>query len=642
MKPSKRFVPLAKPKGFLGSTAFYAKELFYLLFMNGPPQNAASSPKPQKLNPYLSKAVQLLEGAAEEGNPDALFLLAEMNFYGNFSYPRNYTRAFGHYSDLAAMTGNASAQHMIGFMYATGYGGAVKQDQAKAILYHTFAADGGDVRSQMTTAYRHHTGISVPRNCETAVKYYKKVAEKAIEYLRSGPPGGHQMVKESYRIVDDHGGVFGEGASVSSSGANAKQGGPQSDAHASLEDVVEYLDLLSRKGDVKATFGLGKLHYEGSRQMKRDVRLAKQYFLDVARRYWTREGKIRTETSLTEERVASKAAGYLGRMFLRGEGMQQSYDIARIWFKRGVLNGDALSQYSLGLMYLHGLGMEANPVKAAEYFAPAADQDLASAQVQLGILFLDQGDVETAHKYFDQAARNGHIEAFYYLAELIHKGIGREKSCGEAAVYYKIVSEKAETILAAFPEANLAYEEGDLESALISYMMAAEQGFESAQANVAYLLDQARPTVPLLHFLPSIGRNLALTPNPSLALIYWTRSARQSNIDSMVKMGDYYHYGLGTKADQEKAAACYQAAAETMLSAQAHWNLGWMHENGVGMEQDFHLAKRFYDQATETNREAYLPARLSLVKLRFRSWWNGISGGKIKGIKDEEGTFPFP
>lgn len=645
IRPStNRLSRFSKPTGIFGTTAYYAKELFFLLFMNGPPQRDLVTSKPQskKLSPPLSQAVKLLEDAAAQKNPDAIFMLAEMNFYGNFTHPRYYSEAFRRYHELATLNGNSSAQSMVGFMYATGIGGAVKQDQAKAMLYHTLAAEEGDIRSGMTIAYRHHTGIATPRNCEEAVFHYKKVADKAIEYMRSGPPGGYSMVKDSYRIADDEGGVYGEGASVSSAGPNAKQGGPNSDVHASFDDVLEYLDLMARKGDPKATYNLAKLHYDGSRAFKRDLASAKKRFLELARMYWTRDGKTKSDVPLGTEKLASKAAGYLGRMFLRGEGMEQSFSIAQTWFKRGIANGDALSQYSMGLMYLHGLGVPKDPVKAADYFAPAADQDLAVAQVRLGALFLDQGDVPTAMRYFDLAARNGHIEAYHYLAELSNQGVGRDKSCGIAAAYYKIVAEKAEIILSSFQEANEAYENDDLETALIDYMMAAEQGFEVGQANVAYLLDQVKPRFTLSSLIPFVKAKTSLVGDAALALIYWTRSAKQSNIDSMVKMGDYYLKGLGTPPDQEKAAACYLAAAETLQSAQAMWNLGWMHENGIGIEQDFHLAKRFYDQALETNpREAYLPVLLSLYKLRLRSWWNTVTNGRVNSIQDDRRTSSY-
>jgi SEL1 protein len=634
-----------RKSGILGSGAYYAKEIFVLLFMNAPPQQdlLTSSSQPRKLGEPLSQAVKLLEEAAAQKNPDALFTLAEMNFYGNFTHPRNYSEAFRRYHELATLDGNSSAQHMIGFMYATGIGGAVEQDQARAMLYHTLAAEDGHIRSEMTIAYRHSAGISTPRDCAEAVHFYKSVAKKAIAYIRSGPPGGHATGRESYKIADEEGGVYGEGASASSSGQNAKLSSVHSDAYSSLEDVVEYMDLQARKGDARASFNLAKLNYDGSRSSERDLPAAKKRFLELARMYWTKDGKTRPNVPPTTERLASKAAGYLGRMFLRGEGMPQNFDIAKTWFKRGIEHGDALSQYSMGLMYLNGLGVPADAVRAADLFAAAADQDLAVAQVRMGALFLDQGDVAIAIKYFELAARHGHLEAFYYLAELTHNGVGRDKSCPVAAAYYKIVAEKAEFMSTSFPEANQAYTSGDLETALVGYMMAAEQGFEIGQANVAYLLDQVKPRFTLGSIIPFMKKQASLAGDAALALIYWTRSAEQKNVDSMVKMGDYYLQGLGTSPDQEKAAQCYQAAADTMQSAQANWNLGWMHENGIGIDQDFHLAKRHYDLALETNpREAYLPVVLALYKLRLRSWWNTITNGKIKSIQDEPGMSPPP
>lgn len=617
---------------------YYSKEAFVLLFMNSPPKDDYLNPQPEapKLSKPLAQAVQLLETAADENEPDAMFLLAEMNFFGRYTHPRNYTKAFRRYIDLASLNGNSSAQHMVGFMYATGIGGGVERDQAKALMYHTFAAMGGNTRAQMTTGYRHHTGVGTPRNCNKASYWYKQVADKAIAYSRSGPPGGMLLQKDSYKIADEHGGVYGEGASVISSGVYANKGGPNSDAHADFDDVLEYLDLMSRKGDLKATFSLGRLHYEGSRTMRRSLKTARAYFMTVARKYWQKDGSIKEEDQGIAK-IASKAAGYIGRMFLRGEGTEQSFEKALVWFKRGVANGDALCQYELGLMHLHGLGTRRDAVLAADYFKEAANQDFASAQVNMGQLFLDQGDINAATRFFDLAARHGHIEAFYHLAEISNNGVGRERSCGMATAYYKLVVEKVESTHSAFDEANRAYDEGDSESALAIYMMAAEQGYESAQANVAFILDEYKSILSLDALIPWKKRRTSLLRNAFLALIYWTRSAKQSNIDSMVKMGDYYLGGYGVEADMEKAATCYQTAAETHQSAQALWNLGWIHENGMGVEQDFHLAKRFYDQALETNQEAYLPVTLSLTKLRMRSFWNTITNGKINSIQSEPG-----
>jgi len=44
------------------------------------------------------------------------------------------------------------------------------------------------------------------------------------------------------------------------------------------------------------------------------------------------------------------------------------------------------------------------------------------------------------------------------------------------------------------------------------------------------------------------------------------------------------------------------------------------------MAQDFHLAKRHYDFALDTNMEAYLPVTLSLFRLHARSLWHTLTG----------------
>lgn len=676
--PSLNLERLSKRKGFVGTTVKYAQEIFTLLFLNAPSGSEfttkTSSSAGQKLNSDLTKAVNQLRSIAEQhSNPDALWLLGEMNFHGNFTHPRNYTAAFQYYHQLADLNGNASAQHMVGFIYATGIGGAVVKDQGRALLYHTFAAQQGHIRSQMTVAYRHHAGIGTPRSCEKAVGYYAQVARKAVDYYKSGPPGGHVLIKNSYRIADETGGPYGEGASVSSAGPNARVGGPGSDAYADIADVLEYLDFQSRKGDLRASYNLAKLYYDGSRGLERDMAQAKGLFMQIARMYWRANGDVIADVSGSVKKLAPRAAGHLGRMFLRGEGTKQNFDKAMIWFKRGIEYGDVLSQYSVGVMYMYGLGVPKDSIRASTYLSAAADSEMAVAQTDLGVLFLDQGDVNTARVYFESSIRSGHIEAFYYLAEMANQGLARERSCGLAAAYYKIAAEKAEVIHSSFIEANEAYDAGDIQKALVGYMMAAEQGYENAQANVAWLLDQTRA----LHSIPAIlARFLPFTfirPQPissadaSLSLIYYTRSARQQNLDSLLKAGDHHLLGLGIPSNTtspstvppssssqshsqkpppsppallnpspKNAATCYQAASESMRSAQAMWNLGWMHEIGLGVEKDYHLAKRYYDLALETNKEAYLPVKLSLFKLRVRSWWNEVSGGEVRGIGPEE------
>lgn len=627
-----------KPSSLL-STAFY-----YILktIPTGPATSPSHDQSPTLSRP-VAEAVGLLQDAALMNNSDAIFVLAEMTFYGYYGHPRNLPVAFSLYEVLASVHANATAQYMLGVFYSTGLADVVAPDQAKALLYHTFAAAGGDMRSEMAVAYRHYAGVGAVKSCDKAVKHYKRVADKAIEWYRSGPPGGRTWVSQGWRISDEDGGIYGEGASASSAGINAFRPNLNSDANAAIGDVIEYLDLMSQKGDYKAAFNLGRLYYEGQRGLERNLELSKKYFFSVAARYWRRDGRIVDNYKPGIEKTACKAAAYIGRLYLRGEGVAQNFEKARIWFERGITHGDSLAQYGLGLMLLNGYGEKKNIKKAMGLLKASADQDFSPAQVEMGRLHLDQGsaeDLRVANNYFELAARFGNIEAHYYLAELVHHGVGRENLCGIALNYYKSVAEKAEPVVSSWADANEAYLAGDYEGAFLGYLLAAEQGYEKAQTNVAYILDSERSKLPLVSWArkeisSKEHHKDSLLENPRLALIEWTRSSKQSNIDSMVKMGDYYYYGIGTEPDIQKAVQCYLSASDHSQSAQALFNLGWMHENGVGLTQDFHLAKRYYDHALLVNKEAYLPVTLSLMKLRIRSAWNTLTHGDIHSIQEE-------
>lgn len=76
-------------------------------------------------------------------------------------------------------TGNATAQGLIAFMHATGYHDVVPVDQAKAQLYYTFAAHGGDKGAQMALGYRYWSGIGAVEDCGRALEWYEQAAEQS-------------------------------------------------------------------------------------------------------------------------------------------------------------------------------------------------------------------------------------------------------------------------------------------------------------------------------------------------------------------------------------------------------------------------------------------------------------------------------
>ena len=72
-------------------------------------------------------------------------------------------------------------------------------------------------------------------------------------------------------------------------------------------------------------------------------------------------------------------------------------------------------------------------------------------------------------------------------------------------------------------------------------------------------------------------------------------------VEARVKMGDYYYYGYGTEVNYEASASHYRIASDKQASPQAMFNLGYMYEQGLGLEkvscQSFTLLCVFSTQA---------------------------------------------
>ena len=78
-----------------------------------------------------------------------------------------------------------------------------------------------------------------------------------------------------------------------------------------------------------------------------------KYFHKAASQYPSPTG---AEVSATTIQAASTAAGYLGIMHWRGEGVDVDDKIARQWFERGAKGENPMCLNSLGRMHLLGAG----------------------------------------------------------------------------------------------------------------------------------------------------------------------------------------------------------------------------------------------------------------------------------------------
>jgi TPR repeat protein len=99
------------------------------------------------------------------------------------------------------------------------------------------------------------------------------------------------------------------------------------------------------------------------------------------------------------------------------------------------------------------------------------------------------------------------------------------------------------------------------------------------------------------------------------ALSLFSLSASQGNSDSFVQIGDFYYYRFSHYNQSRMIAATYYQKAADLHNTQGIFNLGLMHEIGDGVQQDFHLAKRYYDLAAEVDTKARTPRDIALLML---------------------------
>ncbi|KAF8599931.1 HCP-like protein [Ceratobasidium sp. AG-I] len=634
-----------------------------------------------RIRQRVSRLVGLLEDAIELGSIEAIYVLAHVNVYPPVGLGVDARRGYELYERHAEITGNGTSQGMLGFFYASGYGGVVPVDQAKASLYYTFGAAGGDPASQMAMGYRYWAGIGVREDCMAALDWYERASNQAMTHYLSGPPGGRTLPLKPTKLSDLSGGLFGHGASVASTGYNALRAPiTASTARAAGEtwsDVLEYYTYHADRAESEFALKLAKIYYHGSiyageavGKVPRDYWRAGKYFKSVARRVWVRDSvgnplAGKKELSKEEQGVSghvASACAFLGKMYLRGEGMKADARIARMWFMRGAEVGEKESHNGLGIIYRDGL-VDGKPdlKKAATHFGLAAGQDLAEAQVNLGKLYYARKDYSMAIPFFETAIRHGApFEAYYYLASYnSQRARAKEPSCSVAVAFHKLIAERgswalhegalilpgdttsATVSVAAGESAGAGWravkEDGEIgfggmgvgvagvgEDRMIRWSIESERGDEVAQNNLAFVLDQDKSLL-----RSSLSDN---STNTRLALQHYTRSAAQRNVDALVKVADYHFHGLGTPKDVNRAVGYYSAAVDTQLSALAMWNLGWCYENGVGVPKDYHLAKRHYDMALATNSEAYYPATFSLIRLYLKSTYYTIMGGTDKTL----------
>ncbi len=157
---------------------------------------------------FVNRAYTSVTKLAQQGNPNALFSLGEMNYLG-IGQKKNYKMAVEYFSQ-AANKGHTKAAFNLGSMYYGGNGvdksietalkwftKAAEQDDAKSMLYlasiyendlsehskafrwYSKAAALGYPQAQFATALLYESGKGVKKSMKKAILFYEKASDQA-------------------------------------------------------------------------------------------------------------------------------------------------------------------------------------------------------------------------------------------------------------------------------------------------------------------------------------------------------------------------------------------------------------------------------------------------------------------------------
>ena len=490
--------------------------------------------------------------------------------------------------EMAAGGGDAGAQTSLGVLRATGLlpdggsgglGGEVfgLPDVPRAVLQYYFGAVGNSTAAQMALGWRHQHGEGVPSSCQAAVLYYHPVAERVIEETRVG--GGFPKA-EKVRLIDTLDVGYNPGKE---------------------KDMVQFYQYSADMGNADAQTAVGQLFNTGTAVMGKDHAKALHYFEQAA------------------NQGDADAMAHLGHMHANGMGVPQSNETALVYFREAALKGHSNAMYGLGYLHLAGYGVKKDYEEALKYFTQAGELGHFEAQFHLGVMYLNgwgirKADTTQAAFHFQMAMQGGHVLATYNMAVMRLRGLGSPTNCKGALSLLKKVAEKGlwSSVLS---DAHAELKAGNERGALWMYLTAAEMGYEVGQSNAAWMLERG------MGLPDGWGKFEAAR----LAKSMYRRSALQGNAGSLLSLGDLYFDGKGMgEPDVPMALKLYgrvTSMTPQTAAARAFFNLGLLHHLGKGLPQDLHLAKRYYDLAKSTDKEAEFPVALAQRALSLQKWW---------------------
>jgi TPR repeat protein len=208
----------------------------------------------------------------------------------------------------------------------------------------------------------------------------------------------------------------------------------------------------------------------------------------------------------TFQRMAAEgngeAMGFLGIMFLAGQGTPPRPDEGMVWLQRAIGRGDARAMYAWGIALETGEGVAKNPQEAMRMYDSARAHGSVEAMNKLGEMYRQMhGGQSEAQGYqqalgwYGRAAEAGSVDGMVNLGLMHERGLGTRRDPARARGWYRRAADRGSS--QAMVHLGWMYESGtgvrrDDAQARAWYRKAARAGSADGMNDLGLLLANGR------------------------------------------------------------------------------------------------------------------------------------------------------
>ncbi|RUS29211.1 hypothetical protein BC938DRAFT_480922 [Jimgerdemannia flammicorona] len=455
-----------------------------------------------------------------QDNTRALLKLAIMHEEGD-GVERNNDLAVLYYK-AAANRDEPVAQYVLGMSYRLGQLG-LRPNPQEALNYLRKSAESGYTAAQRLLGMMYDEGIGTARDYVTALGWFRKAAAQgdsvAMGLLGSYYECGYGVPKDPIRALDCYVISARDGSALAEySAAQLLHRRKQ------YEEAYDWYSRAANHGRASAKFMVARYLLHGWGGIAKDEEKAFQIMLVLSDEDELAESHLWVGTCYEEGVGISKDLGkafkyylksaesgdaegqyQLGYMLSNGNGVERNRKKALAWYIKSAEQGNPAAQNSVGVYHLKGIETPRDTEKAREFFLKAASQHLPDAQTNLGILCASESDHKQAALWYLKAAKHDEqgtvtVIVMYYLRQ----HLTRLCCCFN---FHPLGALKA---------LGGIYEAGTV----------VQQSFESAYS-------------------------------------FFQRAAAQGDIESVIRVANYYENGWGVAQDLDMALAHYLKASQS-------------------------------------------------------------------------------